>query len=60
LPFKCNLCHYASEADPKTHKGYNLDALTSRELFAKFGLEANTVDFVGHAVGSALPGVRSV
>jgi Rab GDP dissociation inhibitor len=54
------LCHYASEADPKTHKGYNLDALTSRELFAKFGLEANTVDFVGHAVGSALPGVRSV
>ena len=38
------------ENDPKTHKGYNLDALTSRELFAKFGLEANTVDFIGHAL----------
>lgn len=38
------------ENDPKTHKGYNLDALTSRDLFAKFGLEANTVDFIGHSL----------
>jgi hypothetical protein len=29
------------ESDPKTHKGYNLDALTSRELYAKFGLEVS-------------------
>uniref|UniRef100_A0A7S0SQR4 Guanosine nucleotide diphosphate dissociation inhibitor n=1 Tax=Mantoniella antarctica TaxID=81844 RepID=A0A7S0SQR4_9CHLO len=38
------------ESDPKTHKGYNLDALTSRELYAKFGLEANTMDFIGHSL----------
>jgi Rab GDP dissociation inhibitor len=29
---------------------YNLDAITSRELFTKFGLEAGTVDFVGHSL----------
>ena len=36
--------------DPKTHKGHNLDVVTSRELFSSFGLEASTIDFVGHAV----------
>lgn len=44
------VCPCSEENDPKTHKGYNLDALTSQELFAKFGLEANTVDFIGHAL----------
>ena len=29
---------------------YDLDALTSRQLFEKFGLEPNTVDFIGHAL----------
>jgi Rab GDP dissociation inhibitor len=29
---------------------YDLDQLTSRQLFEKFGLEPNTVDFIGHAL----------
>mmetsp|Transcript_42382 Transcript_42382/g.51400 ORF Transcript_42382/g.51400 Transcript_42382/m.51400 type:complete len:444 (+) Transcript_42382:75-1406(+) len=37
-------------ADSKTHKGYDLTRMTMQELFAKFGLEANTIDFVGHAL----------
>ena len=51
--------------DPKTHKGHNLDVVTSRQLFSSFGLEASTIDFVGHAVALATddsyldrPGVR--
>ena len=39
--------------DPKTHKGHNLDVVTSRQLFSSFGLEASTIDFVGHAVALA-------
>jgi len=39
-----------ADNDPSTHKGYNLDVTTSRELFTAFGLEANTVDFIGHAL----------
>ena len=39
-----------ADNDPSTHKGYNLDVTTSRELFTSFGLEANTIDFVGHAL----------
>jgi Rab GDP dissociation inhibitor len=29
--------------DPKTHKGHDLDRLTMSELYAAFGLEANTI-----------------
>ena len=45
--------------DPKTHGAkdlfgtfipYDLDRMTSRELFNAFGLEPNTVDFIGHAL----------
>ena len=36
--------------DPRTHKGYDLDAITSRELFKEYGLDPNTVDFIGHAL----------
>lgn len=46
---------YCQEYDPedaKTHKGYNLAAKTPRELMSKdFGLEPDTIDFLGHAVG---------
>mmetsp|Transcript_2905 Transcript_2905/g.10180 ORF Transcript_2905/g.10180 Transcript_2905/m.10180 type:complete len:451 (+) Transcript_2905:171-1523(+) len=47
------------DADPKTHGAkdlfgnftyYDLDQLTSRDLFEKFGLEPGTVDFIGHAL----------
>ena len=37
------------EDDPKTHK-HNLHTMTMAELYTKFGLEATTVDFVGHAL----------
>ena len=37
------------EDDPKTHK-YDLHKMTMTELYTKFGLEPNTVDFVGHSL----------
>ncbi|KAJ7549338.1 hypothetical protein O6H91_07G049300 [Diphasiastrum complanatum] len=36
--------------DLKTHEGLDLTRVTSKELFAKFGLDDNTVDFIGHAL----------
>eukprot|EP00744_Colponema_vietnamica_P001984 GILI01003197.1.p1 GENE.GILI01003197.1~~GILI01003197.1.p1 ORF type:complete len:479 (-),score=157.95 GILI01003197.1:105-1472(-) len=36
--------------DPSTHKGMDLNRVTMRELLASFELEANTIDFLGHAV----------
>ncbi|PWZ39426.1 Guanosine nucleotide diphosphate dissociation inhibitor 1 [Zea mays] len=38
------------ENDPSTHKGYNLTKLTTKELISKYGLDDNTIDFIGHAV----------
>ncbi|GAB4825667.1 Rab GDP dissociation inhibitor beta [Ancistrocladus abbreviatus] len=38
------------ENDPKTHEGMDLTRVTARELIAKYGLDDNTVDFIGHAV----------
>jgi len=38
------------EADPKTHKNYDLKKMTNAALFKEFGLAAGTVDFVGHAM----------
>lgn len=37
-------------ADPKTHKGHDLHKMTMQELYKKFSLGADTIDFVGHAV----------
>ena len=37
------------EKDPKTHNGVNIKAPFA-ETVKKFGLETNTVDFIGHAV----------
>ncbi|MCO5558782.1 hypothetical protein L7F22_012369 [Adiantum nelumboides] len=39
-----------SESDPKTHEGLDLTRVTPREIFAKYGLDDNTVDFIGHAL----------
>ncbi|PHU09021.1 Rab GDP dissociation inhibitor alpha [Capsicum chinense] len=38
------------ESDPKTHEGMDLTRVTTRELIAKYGLDDNTVDFIGHAL----------
>ncbi|KAJ1405407.1 Rab GDI protein [Sesbania bispinosa] len=39
-----------NENDPKTHDGMDLTRVTTRELIAKFGLDDNTIDFIGHAL----------
>ncbi|KAE8734253.1 Rab GDP dissociation inhibitor alpha [Hibiscus syriacus] len=38
------------EKDPKTHEGMDLTRITTRDLIAKYGLDDNTVDFIGHAL----------
>lgn len=36
--------------DPATHQGLDLDKHTMKDVYTKFGLEAGTQDFVGHAM----------
>ncbi|KAJ0035937.1 hypothetical protein Pint_26484 [Pistacia integerrima] len=38
------------ENDPKTHEGMDLTTVTTKELIVKYGLDDNTIDFIGHAV----------
>ncbi|PKI74979.1 hypothetical protein CRG98_004751 [Punica granatum] len=38
------------ESDPKTHEGLDLTRVTTKELIAKYGLDDNTIDFIGHAL----------
>jgi len=38
------------EKKPDTHKGYDLTKMTARELFKKYGVGADTIEFLGHAV----------
>ncbi|KAL5998412.1 Rab GDP dissociation inhibitor beta [Asimina triloba] len=38
------------ENNPRTHEGMDLTRVTARELIAKYGLDDNTVDFIGHAL----------
>lgn len=38
------------ESNPKTHQGYDLQRMTMKELFTKFGLEDDTIDFIGHSL----------
>eukprot|EP00899_Mesostigma_viride_P019041 jgi/Mesvir1/27138/Mv20808-RA.2 len=38
------------ENDPKTHQGYDLRTITMADLFNKFGLVEDTIDFIGHAI----------
>lgn len=38
------------ENDPKSHEGLDLNKVTSRELITKYGLEDDTIDFIGHAL----------
>ncbi|KAL3567600.1 hypothetical protein D5086_030251, partial [Populus alba] len=37
--------------DPKSRKGLYVTKITTREVIAKNGLEDDTIDFVGHALG---------
>eukprot|EP00743_Colponemidia_sp_Colp-15_P012705 GILK01014540.1.p1 GENE.GILK01014540.1~~GILK01014540.1.p1 ORF type:complete len:348 (-),score=45.39 GILK01014540.1:130-1173(-) len=37
-------------ADATTHKGYDLSKMTMAELYKKFKLGNDTIDFIGHAV----------
>merc|ERR1712188_301664 len=34
----------------KAHKGFDLDNAPMADVFKKFGLESNTIDFIGHAL----------
>ncbi|WZZ30339.1 hypothetical protein YC2023_013740 [Brassica napus] len=38
------------EKDPKSHEGLNLSKVTAREIISKYGLEDDTIDFIGHAL----------
>lgn len=45
------MSNYTEESEAKKGpKGYSLRQMTCAELFKEFGLEKNTIDFVGHAV----------
>ncbi|KAK4750045.1 hypothetical protein SAY87_027494 [Trapa incisa] len=38
------------ENDPKSQEGLDLHKVTARELVSKYGLEDDTIDFIGHAL----------
>ncbi|KAF8745136.1 hypothetical protein AX14_010596 [Amanita brunnescens Koide BX004] len=38
------------DEDPTTHQGINLDHMSMKEVYEKFGLEPGTQDFIGHAM----------
>jgi len=38
------------EGDPRTHAGRDLRRMTMGALYAEFGLDPSTIDFVGHAL----------
>ncbi|KAK8562772.1 hypothetical protein V6N13_018666 [Hibiscus sabdariffa] len=38
------------ENDPKSHEGLDLNKVTAREVISKYGLEDDTIDFIGHAL----------
>ncbi|ORY32159.1 GDP dissociation inhibitor [Naematelia encephala] len=38
------------EADPATHQGLDINKCSMKDVYTKFGLEAGTQDFIGHAM----------
>eukprot|EP00249_Psilotum_nudum_P015103 c25166_g1_i2 orf=810-2144(-) len=38
------------EDNPKTHDGLDLTRVSTKELIARYGLDENTIDFIGHAL----------
>lgn len=43
-------CQQYSFSDPESWKGYNLTQMTMRTLYTEYGLDAQTIDFIGHAI----------
>ena len=46
-------CRYVQQYDqknPRTFKGNDLSKMTMKELFDSYGLDVQTIDFVGHAI----------
>ncbi|XP_064943911.1 guanosine nucleotide diphosphate dissociation inhibitor At5g09550 isoform X2 [Musa acuminata AAA Group] len=39
-----------AEDDPKSHEGLDLHKVTTKEVISEYGLEDNTIDFIGHAL----------
>ncbi|KAJ8479805.1 hypothetical protein OPV22_023532 [Ensete ventricosum] len=39
-----------AEDDPKSHEGLDLHKVTTKEVISKYGLQDNTIDFIGHAL----------
>ncbi|KAL1820417.1 hypothetical protein ACET3Z_015286 [Daucus carota] len=39
-----------NENEPKTHEGMDLKTVTAKAVISKYGLDDNTVDFIGHAL----------
>jgi len=50
--FKNFLCYVQEHdlSDPKTWKDFDARTMTTLQLYEKFGLDANTQDFTGHAI----------
>lgn len=47
------VCRYVQDYDeknPATYKGLNLHTMPMSALYAHFGLDAQTIDFIGHAL----------
>ena len=47
------LCRYVQQYEPnnpRTFKGNDLTRMTMKELFDSYGLDVQTIDFVGHAI----------
>ena len=41
---------YYDPRDPSTHKGLDLRSMTMAQLYTYYNLDAQTVDFIGHAL----------
>ena len=46
------------EANPATHKGYDLRSMPMAALYKEYGLDPMTVDFIGHALALHRRAVR--
>jgi Rab GDP dissociation inhibitor len=42
--------HGYEQSDPKTHQGMDLSKVPMKEVYKKYGVNADTIDFLGHAV----------
>ncbi|KAK3009060.1 hypothetical protein RJ639_014380 [Escallonia herrerae] len=38
------------DSDPKSYEGLDLNKVTARDVISKYGLDDNTVDFIGHSL----------